>query len=72
MATGDTCTIGARHDAEIRALEKTTAELGATDKDLWTAVNLLRNRLPTWATVTIALLMGVIGWLAAVAKAHGG
>ena len=47
------------------------------DEDQWTAINNLRNRLPTWATLVISLLTFLLGCsvtLAAVANrlSHGG
>lgn len=32
--------------------------------DIWEAINNLRNRLPIWATVVIATLSAMVGWLA--------
>jgi hypothetical protein len=30
---------------------------------MWESINNLQNRLPVWATVLIAILTGIIGWL---------
>ncbi len=68
MATGETCVMGARHEAEIRALESEAKRLHDVDQEQWTAINTIRNRLPTWATLVIGILMGLIGMLAAWAR----
>lgn len=35
--------------------------LKESDKELWSAVNVLRNRLPVWATIVISLLTFLLG-----------
>lgn len=62
-------------DAQVAALERRHDECRteriAEEKDLWAAYEKLReqvqsialHRLPVWATVLIATLTGVIGWL---------
>jgi hypothetical protein len=56
--------------AEVKFCKKET-------EDQWTAINNLRNRLPTWATITISLLTFLLGCsltFAALADriSHGG
>ena len=41
-------------DQRLTGLENDT-------KDQWTAINQLRNRLPTWATIVISLLTFLLG-----------
>ena len=67
MSNGN-CVVGARHDADIVGLQKETARLHEVDDQQWTAINQIRNRLPTWATLLLGILMGVIGWLASALK----
>jgi hypothetical protein len=71
MPNGD-CIVGAKHDVEIKNLQDRAAELHAVDQDQWTAINSIRNRLPTWATILIGVLMGLIGMLGAWARSRGG
>ena len=40
--------------ADVKQLQKDT-------DDQWTAINLLRNRLPAWATIVISLLTFLLG-----------
>lgn len=37
-------------------------------RDVWDAINSLRNRLPNWAVFLIAALTAICGWLAAIVK----
>ena len=41
-------------ESDIKTLQKDTTEQ-------WTAINLLRNRLPLWATIVISLLTFLLG-----------
>jgi hypothetical protein len=66
MANGD-CVVGARHEAEIVALQEDNRRQDAVDKEQWDAINALRNRLPLWATLVISLLTGLLGFLATIA-----
>lgn len=36
-------------------------KLEESDRDRWTAINRIRNRLPHWASLLIALLTGFAG-----------
>lgn len=58
-------------------LEARLTEREKQDEDQWMAINALRNRLPTWATIVISLLTFMLGCsvtLAALATrlSHGG
>lgn len=48
--------------------ETCRAERREVEGDLWDALNTLRDRLdrlPVWATMVIAFLTGLVGWLLA-------
>ncbi len=62
--TGEECVMGAKHEAQLVHLED-------SDGKQWTAIDLLRNRLPTWATVAISLLTFLVGVLLAFAAKPG-
>ena len=67
MTKGEDCTIGAQHSAEIQNLQRDAERLHAVDEQQWTAINTIRNRLPTWATLLISILMALLGILATMA-----
>lgn len=57
--------------------EQQLIELQKDKEEQWDAINALRNRLPTWATIVISLLTFLLGCsvtLAALATrlSHGG
>lgn len=71
MANGQ-CTIGARHEAEISALQKEAAERAAEDQRQWTALGeardrfeealrLVSSRMPNWGVAVMAAGSGVGG-----------
>lgn len=78
MSNGQ-CTIGAKHGAEIQALQE-------SDKDQWTAINeardrfeealrLVSSRMPNWGVAVMAAgsgvggaIIGVLGTLLALGK----
>ena len=70
MPNGE-CTLGATHGAEIIALKETTKSLHDVDEDQWRAINVLRNRLPAWATAVISLLTFLCGILGTLATLKG-
>ena len=45
---------------ELKDLSKDNRE---SHKEMWSAINGLRNRLPPWAVALISLMTGAIGWL---------
>ena len=53
MPNGE-CTVGADLSARVKNLEE--------DRDeVWSAINLLRNRLPVWATVVLMAMSALLG-----------
>lgn len=57
MAKGqEDCTVCSGLQADIVTLKE-------SDRDQWTAINALRNRLPLWATGVISLLTFICGGL---------
>ena len=45
-----------KHTEQIKNLKESEGKQ-------WDAIDKLRNRLPHWATLLIAILVGMIGWL---------
>lgn len=43
-----------------------------SDKDQWTVINQLRNRLPVWATLVISILTFLLGAALTYASMKGG
>ena len=66
MANGE-CVIGARHGAEIAALQDRAGKIEDINEQQWTAINQIRNRLPPWGTAIISLLTFLCGVLLTVA-----
>ena len=58
------CTLHTEVEARVSVLESSDERQDVRLKDHDTALERLKDRLPTWATAVIALLMGVAGWLA--------
>lgn len=58
------CPVGASNTAKIEGLMLTCAELREADRELWTAVNQIKNRLPLWATFIITGLASLVTLLA--------
>lgn len=64
MANGETkmlntqpgCAAGVDHARRIIHLEESNMKQ-------WDVIEKIRNRLPHWATLLIALLVGAVGWL---------
>jgi len=56
MVRSDDCVVCSGVQANIKSLEE-------SNKEIWMAINTLRNRLPTWATIAISLLTFVCGVL---------
>jgi len=54
MENKDFCREHSRLATEIENLKE-------NNKEQWTAINKLRNRLPTWATAAISLLTFLLG-----------
>jgi len=52
--TSSFCKAHSGIDQRLKGLENDT-------KDQWAAINLLRNRLPVWATIIISVLMFLLG-----------
>lgn len=61
------CVLGARHEEQIAALKAEAVRLAGVDQEQWQAINQIKNRLPTWATVVISLLTFLCGILASAA-----
>lgn len=59
-----TCSNHAGLDERINGLRRDMDKNEQDHNEMWTAINNLRNRLPVWATVVIALLTGLLGWVA--------
>jgi len=58
------CPVGASNTAKIEGLMSTCAELRDEDRELWSAVNQIKNRLPLWATFLITGLASIVTLLA--------
>lgn len=58
------CPVGASNKAKIEGLMSTCVALHETDKELWAAVNQIKNRLPLWATFLLTGLASIVTLLA--------
>ena len=59
---GPACSAGVDTRARVLHIQDVDIpELKGVDGEQWTAINNLRNRLPTWATAIISLLSFLLG-----------
>jgi len=50
--------------SEIKVVLDRTDRHEGELKDVWSAINGIRNRPPVWATVAMTFLAGALGWFA--------
>lgn len=66
--TTETCKAHSGLEMLIAGVEKKLDEHVKNNEDdhkeMWAAINNLRNRLPVWATVVISLLTAAVAWFA--------
>lgn len=55
------------HISTLSDHERRLTTLEASDRDQWSAINALRNRLPLWATIAFTLGGATIATLATLA-----